>query len=339
MYKLNKKGFAVTTVVYSILVLLILFMFILLAIVRGSYFNEKDFTKEVQEELDTYLKNMGADTKKPVCTFDSSNIKLSASQTVSVTLTCLDEAGIKEATIDKDESFYYPKDYISIEISKGEYITDETDGTKSGYKYVIDIKGIKEGNGTFTLVKSAIHDKSNNPNDSVSASLTVTEKISKPICSFEGPSKNPITGSPATATYTLTCTGENLEITTLTTSNFEVNGGGIKVGSVTAVTQSTTELKYTIIIFGISKGKTSTITLLDNSIKITDGAGNDAVTSNSVSYVECTNEGEIRYFDGTTICVDVDNNGYEGSYWEYKKCTNGVWIKYEDETHKPGNDC
>ena len=64
MYKLNKKGFAVTTVVYSILVLLILFMFILLAIVRGSYFNEKDFTKEVQVELDTYLKNMYGDYMK-----------------------------------------------------------------------------------------------------------------------------------------------------------------------------------------------------------------------------------------------------------------------------------
>ena len=171
----------------------------------------------------------------------------------------------------------------------------------------------------------------------MSASLTVTEKISKPICSFEGPSKNPITGSPATATYTLTCTGENLEITTLTTSNFEVNGGGIKVGSVTAVTQSKTELKYTIIIFGISKGKTSTITLLDNSIKITDGAGNDAVTSNSVSYVECTTEGEIKRFDSTTICVGDSTN--QASSWEYMKCTNGVWVDYEDDDHKPGNDC
>lgn len=320
MYKLNKEGFAVTTVVYSILVLLILFMFILLAIVRGSYFNEKDFTKEVQEELDTYLKNMGADTKKPVCTFDSSNIKLSVSQTVSVTLTCLDEAGIEEVTIDK-EKFNYPDDYISIEISKGEYITDETDGTKSGYKYVIDIKGTKASDSTtFKLNNGAIHDKSGNPNDSVSASLTVTEKISKPICSFEGPSKNPITGSPATATYTLTCTGENLEITTLTTSNFEVNGGGIKVGSVTAVTQSTTELKYTIIIFGISKGKTSTITLNAGSIKITGGDGNDAVTSNSVSYTECK-EGER-----TTKSRDIWRLDTRITCTTNLKCTNGVWV-------------
>lgn len=318
MYKLNKKGFAVTTVVYSILVLLILFMFILLAIVRGSYFNEKDFTKEVQVELDTYLKNMGADTKKPVCTFDSSNIKLSASQTVSVTLTCLDEAGIKEDTIDKGKFTY---SNISIEeISKGEGITDETDGTKSGYKYVIKIKGTDVGDATFTLNKSAIHDNSDNPNDSVSSSLTVTEKISKPICSFEGPSKNPITGSPATATYTLTCTGENLEITTLTTSNFEVNGGGIKVGSVTAVTQSTTELKYTIIIFGISKGKTSTITLLDNSIKITDGAGNDAVTSNSVSYTECKEGGTA------TKSRDIWRLDTKITCTTNLKCTNGVWV-------------
>lgn len=319
MYKLNKKGFAVTTVVYSILVLLILFMFILLAIVRGSYFNEKDFTKEVQVELDTYLKNMGADTKKPVCTFDSSNIKLSVEQkTVSVTLTCLDEAGIKEDTIDKGKFTY---SNISIEeISKGEGITDETDGTKSGYKYVIKIKGTDVGDATFTLNKSAIHDNSDNPNDSVSSSLTVTEKISKPICSFEGPSKNPITGSPATATYTLTCTGENLEITTLTTSNFEVNGGGIKVGSVTAVTQSTTELKYTIIIFGISKGKTSTITLLDNSIKITDGAGNDAVTSNSVSYTECKEGGTA------TKSRDIWRLDTKITCTTNLKCTNGVWV-------------
>lgn len=317
MYKLNKKGFAVTTVVYSILVLLILFMFILLAIVRGSYFNEKDFTKEVQEELDTYLKNMGADTKKPVCTFDSSNIKLSVDQTVSVTLTCLDEAGINEVTIDK-EKFTYSN--VSIEILKGEGIIDETDDAKSGYKYVIKITGTKVGDATFKLNNGAIYDKSGNPNDSVSASLTVTEKISKPICSFEGPSKNPITGSPATATYTLTCTGENLEITTLTTSNFEVTGGGIKVGSVTAVTQSKTELKYTIIIFGISQGKTSTITLNAGSIKITGGDGNDAVTSNGVSYTECK-EGEkaiksrdIWRLDTKITCTTN------------LKCTNGVWV-------------
>lgn len=324
MYKLNKKGFAVTTVVYSILVLLILFMFILLAIVRGSYFNEKDFTKEVQEELDTYLKNMGADTKKPVCTFDSSNIKLSVDQTetVSVTLTCLDEAGIKEDTIDKDKFTY---SNISIEeIAKGEGITDETDGTKSGYKYVIKIKGTKVGDATFKLNNGAIHDKSGNPNDFVSASLTVTEKISKPICTFTGPDNNSITGSPATATYTLTCTGENLEITTLTTSNFEVNGGGIKVGSVTAVTQSKTELKYTIIIFGISKGKTSTITLKEDSIKITGGDGNDAVTSNSVSYTECKEGGtatksrDIWRLDTRITCTT------------YLTCTNGVWVEGEE---------
>lgn len=318
MYKLNKKGFAVTTVVYSILVLLILFMFILLAIVRGSYFNEKDFTKEVQLELDTYLKNMGADTKKPVCTFDSSNIKLSVKQTVSVTLTCLDEAGIDEVTIDK-EKFKYSN--VSIEILKGEGITDETDDTKSGYKYVIKITGTKASDPTtFKLKNGAIHDKSGNPNDSVSASLIVTEKISKPICSFEGPSKNPITGSPATATYTLTCTGENLEITTLTTSNFEVNGGGIKVGSVTAVTQSKTELKYTIIIFGISQGKTSTITLNAGSIKITGGDGNDAVTSNSVSYTECK-EGEKA-----TKSRDIWRLDTRITCTTNLKCTNGVWV-------------
>lgn len=329
MYKLNKKGFAVTTVVYSILVLLILFMFILLAIVRGSYFNEKDFTKEVQEELDTYLKNMGADTKKPVCTFDSSNIKLSVEQTVSVTLTCLDEAGIKEDTIDKDDFEPYSSNIFSIEeIAKGEGITDEADGTKSGYKYVIKIKGTKEGNDTFALRKSVIHDKSDNPNDSVSASLTVTEKISKPICTFTGPDKNPIIGVMDVTYYHLNCTGENLEVTTLTNDNFPVNGSGISVVKVEAdASNSTTELNFKIIVRGGTlKGVESTITLKANSIKITGGVGNDAVTSNSLTYAECK-EGATTTKTSSMICV---TQGTTVSCTTPRKCTNGVWVDGEE---------
>lgn len=326
MYKLNKKGFAVTTVVYSILVLLILFMFILLAIVRGSYFNEKDFTKEVQVELDTYLKNMGADTKKPVCTFDSSNIKLSVDQKVSVTLTCLDEAGIKEDTIDKDKFTY---SNISIEeISNGEGITDETDGTKSGYKYVIKIKGTDVGDATFTLNKSAIHDKSGNPNDSVSASLTVSEKISKPICTFTGPDKNPIVGAMDVTYYYLNCTGENLEITTLTKDNFTVDSSGITVVSVTAdASNSTTKLSFTLTVRGGTlKGVASTITLPANSIKITGGDGNDAVTSNSLTYAECK-EGAEDVKTSSMWCV---TQGTSVSCTTPRKCTNGVWVDGEE---------
>lgn len=326
MYKLNKKGFAVTTVVYSILILLILFMFILLAIVRGSYFNEKDFTKEVQVELDTYLKNMGADTKKPFCTFDSSNIKLSVEQIVSVTLTCLDEAGIKEDTIDKGKFTY---SNISIEeISKGEGITDETDGPKSGYKYVIKIKGTEVGDATFTLNKSAIHDNSDNPNDSVSSSLTVSEKISKPICTFTGPDKNPIVGAMDVTYYYLTCTGENLEITTLTKDNFTVDSSGITVVNVTAdASNSTTELNFKIIVRGGTlKGVASTITLPANSIKITGGDGNDAVTSNSLTYAECK-EGAEDVKTSSKWCV---TQGTSVSCTTPRKCTNGVWVDGEE---------
>lgn len=327
MYKLNKKGFAVTTVVYSILILLILFMFILLAIVRGSYFNEKDFTKEVQVELDTYLKNMGADTKKPVCTFDSSNIKLSVEQTVSVTLTCLDEAGIKEDTIDKDKGKFTYSNISIEEISKGEGITDETDGTKSGYKYVIKIKGTEVGDATFTLNKSAIHDKNDNPNDSVSSSLTVSEKISKPICMFTGPDKNPIIGAMDITHYYLTCTGENLEITTLTKDNFTVDSSGITVVSVTAdASNSTTKLSFTLTVRGGTlKGVASTITLPANSIKITGGDGNDAVTSNSLTYAECK-EGATDVKTSSNWCV---TQGTSVSCTTPRKCTNGVWVDGE----------
>lgn len=215
MYKLNKKGFAVTTVVYSILVLLILFMFILLAIVRGSYFNEKDFTKEVQEELDTYLKNMGADTKKPICT-------------------------------------------------------------------------------------------------------------------FTGPDKNPIVGAMDVTYYHLNCTGENLEITTLTKDNFTVDSSGITVVSVTAdASNSTTKLSFTLTVRGGTlKGVASTITLPANSIKITGGDGNDAVTSNSLTYAECKEGATTTIKTGVRWCstqgTTVDCN-------TPRTCINGAWVDGDED--------
>ena len=51
----NNKGFAVTTVVYSILILLTLFMFMVLALYRNTYKNQKEFITDVKNELNDYL--------------------------------------------------------------------------------------------------------------------------------------------------------------------------------------------------------------------------------------------------------------------------------------------
>ncbi len=52
---MNNKGFAITTVVYSIVILLSLIMLISLAIVKSEYQDQKDFINEVRTQLNEYL--------------------------------------------------------------------------------------------------------------------------------------------------------------------------------------------------------------------------------------------------------------------------------------------
>ena len=55
--KLNKKGFAITTIVYSVLILLSLSMFIVLGISRNMYQNEKDYMNDINDNLNYFLIN------------------------------------------------------------------------------------------------------------------------------------------------------------------------------------------------------------------------------------------------------------------------------------------
>lgn len=66
--KLNNKGFAVTTVVYAILLLLIILMFTILLLYRNTYRNQKQFSADVQDELNEYLVDQTPpDTNPPEC--------------------------------------------------------------------------------------------------------------------------------------------------------------------------------------------------------------------------------------------------------------------------------
>ncbi len=48
---MNNKGFAVTTIVYSIILLLALIMFTSIAVVKGQYENQKEFVDDINESL------------------------------------------------------------------------------------------------------------------------------------------------------------------------------------------------------------------------------------------------------------------------------------------------
>ncbi len=52
---MNKKGFAVTTMVYSALILLSLVMFSVLAIEKNKYTDQKEYIKKIEFDLNSCL--------------------------------------------------------------------------------------------------------------------------------------------------------------------------------------------------------------------------------------------------------------------------------------------
>lgn len=54
---MNNKGFAITTVVYSIIILLSLLAVTVMAINKSEYENEKNYTNDINEELTECLTN------------------------------------------------------------------------------------------------------------------------------------------------------------------------------------------------------------------------------------------------------------------------------------------
>lgn len=54
---MNNKGFAITTMVYALVILLSMSMFIVLNIMDNNYKDNKKLINDVQEELDECLTN------------------------------------------------------------------------------------------------------------------------------------------------------------------------------------------------------------------------------------------------------------------------------------------
>lgn len=56
---MNKKGFAVTTMVYASVILLAIIIFTVLAIVKDEYGTQKDFVEQVNRNLTSCIDNGG----------------------------------------------------------------------------------------------------------------------------------------------------------------------------------------------------------------------------------------------------------------------------------------
>ena len=54
--RLNNKGFAITTIVYSIIILLLIVVLALFGILRNGYGNQKDYITDINEGLNECLR-------------------------------------------------------------------------------------------------------------------------------------------------------------------------------------------------------------------------------------------------------------------------------------------
>lgn len=52
---MNNKGFAITTIIYSVILLLSISTLLVLAIVKSEYRNQRDYISEIDQELEECL--------------------------------------------------------------------------------------------------------------------------------------------------------------------------------------------------------------------------------------------------------------------------------------------
>lgn len=57
MCKMNNKGFAVTTIIYSVVLLLSLVIMSILTVLKSEYDNQKTYINDINEELTECLTN------------------------------------------------------------------------------------------------------------------------------------------------------------------------------------------------------------------------------------------------------------------------------------------
>ncbi len=156
----NNKGFAVTTVVYSILILLTLFMFTILSLYKNEYKNQKDFINNTKIELNDYLieEYTPKDTNPPSC-----NLKVNDKDSVTKTLI------IESNDVDLDEEPYSFDGIIYSGINTKDITTA---GTYNAY--------VRDLSGNVSSVCSAIvtfdDEKPTISLTSASGSITATMK-------------------------------------------------------------------------------------------------------------------------------------------------------------------
>lgn len=262
----NKKGFAISVVLYTMVILIVGIFYLLLGIVRNRYFVEDDLKQVIIDDIEDIEE----------CT---DWIQTSTIYTDECTSYGNANTGTLYSTCSSSPVWKFTKYSSQCSANVIEY--------SSGYSY-----------NSFSAAETACYNyvftdcPQDSANDCAWDSAYIKRTYSrtcryrdevKPVCNFvSGPSNSSINVS-STATYVLECTDDKggFSDSEIVASDFTLTSSGVVTIQTPVAESIENGFRYTITVTGKNAGTTS---LKLNEGAVSDTAGNDnvSVTSNSI---------------------------------------------------------
>lgn len=288
-YMGNKKGFAISVVLYTMVILIVGIFYLLLGIVRNRYFVEDDLKQVIIDDIEDIEE----------CT---DWIQTSTIYTDECTSYGNANIGTSYSTCSSSPVWKFTKYSSQCSANVIEY--------SSGYSY-----------NSFSAAETACYNyvftdcPQDSANDCAWDSAYIKRTYSrtcryrdevKPVCNFvSGPSNSSINVS-STATYVLECTDNKggFSDSEIVASDFTLTSSGVVTIQTPVAESIENGFRYTITVTGKNAGTTS---LKLNEGAVSDTAGNDNVSVASNSITVKSSSGSTQSYPSTGIFTQSCN--------------------------------
>ncbi len=232
-----------------------------------------------------YYQTYNIDKTKPQITYSPTSNSYNTSKTITIKATDAGGSGLN---------------YMDVLVKKNDVVISNKSAnniTSGTYQVTIDSEG------EWIIYSQAFDNVSNTQNQSPNNGSgwyyqKYTIDMTKPVCSFSGPSPT-IIRKGTTATYTLSCTDSaGFNDSTITSSDITISSNVLSV-SVSNKQNITNGFKYIVTVTGTNQGS-ATLTLKSGSVSDKYGNVNNQATSSSIS-VDTT---------APTISFDTQSGSY-----------------------------
>ena len=215
-----------------------------------------------------YYQTYKIDKTKPQITYSPTSNSYNTSKTITIKATDAGGSGLN---------------YMNVLVKKnGVVISNKSANNITSGTYQVTI----DSEGEWIIYSQAFDNVSNTQNQSPNNGSgwyyqKYTIDMTKPVCSFSGPSPT-IIRKGTTATYTLSCTDSaGFNDSTITSSDITISSNVLSV-SVSNKQNITNGFKYTVTVTGTNQGS-ATLTLKSGAVSDKYGNVNNQATSSSIS--------------------------------------------------------